>query len=440
MKPTVFSTGFVSQAVLLFLTFCLFQSCNTTEPPTNGESPLTFSAIDASCTEIWLAVKLAAGAQPRTLTLQRDTQTILTTTLTAADTLIVDEGLLPNRQYTYTLTRPNGILTDRLTAAITTMDTTSHDWVFDPPVLLGDGSSSVLYDVCILSDTLAYAVGAIYKRDSLGNWDPNAYNMVKWDGNTWELMRIPFIGPCSAVDYPPLKAIWAISANQILLTNGGAIATYNGTTTTLDCRMNSFLTGAINKLYATSAQDIYAVGNNGTIVHYSTGTWRRVESGTQVSLNDVWGGSNRWVGENVVVVAASNKFDPGEKKLIRIHSNGLVDSLSWPMQSRRIHSVWFDGQSSVFTSGGGVFRLRGGGVWDEQPISLIFTNRIRGSSASNIWVVGDFGIVAHFNGYSWHEFPELSISGIYQSVSVKDDLMVAVGSLGSRAVVVRGMR
>jgi hypothetical protein len=33
MKPTVFSTGFVSQAVLLFLTFCLFQSCNTTEPP-----------------------------------------------------------------------------------------------------------------------------------------------------------------------------------------------------------------------------------------------------------------------------------------------------------------------------------------------------------------------------------------------------------------------
>ncbi|MBI3006249.1 MAG: hypothetical protein HYY49_12660, partial [Ignavibacteriales bacterium] len=40
-------------------------------------------------------------------------------------------------------------------------DTTSHNftWTIDT---VGDGNSSVLYDVAIINDTLAYAVGEIY--------------------------------------------------------------------------------------------------------------------------------------------------------------------------------------------------------------------------------------------------------------------------------------
>jgi hypothetical protein len=91
-------------------------------------------------------------------------------------------GLLPNRRYTYTLTPSTGPFTDRLSATIQTMDTTNHDRVFDPPVLLGDGNSSVLYDIAIINDTLVFATGAIYKRDSLGNWGPILYNLARWDG------------------------------------------------------------------------------------------------------------------------------------------------------------------------------------------------------------------------------------------------------------------
>jgi hypothetical protein len=72
-------------------------SCNTTEPPPPHVHSIELEAVDASCTESWLAVKLAAGLQPRTLTLQRDTQTVLRMNLTASDTL--PTGNTPTRSH-----------------------------------------------------------------------------------------------------------------------------------------------------------------------------------------------------------------------------------------------------------------------------------------------------------------------------------------------------
>jgi hypothetical protein len=48
-----------------------------------------------------------------------------------------------------------------------TIDTTSHNftWEFDT---LGGGSSSAWYDDRIINDTLVYAVGGIFIRDSTG--------------------------------------------------------------------------------------------------------------------------------------------------------------------------------------------------------------------------------------------------------------------------------
>ncbi len=410
------------------------------DPPVVPEPTLSLTAVDASCIEAWL--KVTTTQRPATVRLLRDGQRVSDLRPLTSDSLLVDEGLLPNRAYTYQLQRLAADSTVTETSAsvqVTTMDTTSHAWLFDPPVLLGDGSSSVLYDVAIINDTLVYAVGEIYKRDSLGNWDPNACNLVKWNGREWQLERVYTYSACNPVNYAPLKALWAFSDTSILVTSGGSLGWYNGRTNVPDCSIRPLATGSINKIWATSERDIYVVGGNGFIAHYNGTTWRRLESGIGVRLNDVWGGNNPWVGGNVVLVAASNKFDPGEMKLLRIRS-GVVDNLPWPMQSRRIHSVWFDRQSSVYTSGGGVFRLKGGGVWSEQPVPLIYTDCIRGSLPNSIWVAGDFGIMAHFNGYSWRDFLELRVSGIYYSVAVTDNMVFAVGYVGARAVIQRGVR
>ena len=46
-------------------------------------------------------------------------------------------------------------------------DTTSHNYAWQT-FILGDGNSSVLYDAAIINDTLIYAVGEIYLKDSTG--------------------------------------------------------------------------------------------------------------------------------------------------------------------------------------------------------------------------------------------------------------------------------
>lgn len=79
--------------------------------------------------------------------------------------------------------------------------------------------------------------------------------------------------------------------------------------------------------------------------------------------------------------------------------------------------------------------------WVEMPIPLVSTNRIRGNAINDIWVVGDFGFVAHFNGLSWRTYPEAALNqGNYESVDVLDNIMIAVGWEGSRAVVLTGRR
>ena len=57
-------------------------------------------------------------------------------------------------------------------------DTTSHNflWTLDT---LGDGNSSTLYDVAIINDTLAYAVGEISVRNSIGGYRTPAFNFAR---------------------------------------------------------------------------------------------------------------------------------------------------------------------------------------------------------------------------------------------------------------------
>ncbi|HEX9657216.1 MAG TPA: glucosyl transferase, partial [Bacteroidota bacterium] len=196
-------------------------------------------------------LKIENAAPPYSVALSRDGNTLSTVHILSSDTLLIDEGLAPSTTYTYraSLTLDNNIVVRSPDAQARTLDTTSHNWVFDPPVMLGDGSSSVLYDVVIINDTLAYAVGEIYKMDSLGNWDPNAYNLVKWDGSSWELMRIQFYTICgqpSRTPYPA-KAIFAFSENDVWITSqGGQVARWDGTTQTATmCMPDPFV---VNKL------------------------------------------------------------------------------------------------------------------------------------------------------------------------------------------------
>ena len=442
---TFSSCFFPFRALLTRLAPCclllLFASFSCKDSPSASDSTkVTLTFEDASCIETWLQLKIENAAPPYSVALSRDGNTLSSLHILSSDTLLIDEGLSPSTTYTYraSLTLDNNIVVHSPDAPARTMDTTSHNWVFDPPVMLGDGSSSVLYDVAIINETLAYAVGEIYKQDSLGNWDPNAYNLVKWDGSSWELMRIQFYTFCGqpGTGSYPAKSIFAFGPTDIWIgMNGSQVVRWNGQSQSVPmCTPVS-----INKLWGENPSSVYAVGNGGGIARYDGTSWRRVESGTGLDVYDVYGSGG------VVVAVAAKQFVNFDRRVL-VLTPSRVDSVSSTGIPFSLNGVWFTSRS-YYVVGAGMYTtsvLSPSTTWKAvtPQVTNYYLYTIRGQGLNDIVSAGGFGEFLHFNGVSWRSYrSQLSLpSGSYRSVSLRDNLCIAVGYDSPDAAVVVGRR
>ena len=84
---------------LFTFVFLLLTSCETTEPPPSNQK-LTLAAEDASCTEVWLNLKLENISLPTEIVLKQSDTTIITTNVNSSDTILFVENFLPSQTYT----------------------------------------------------------------------------------------------------------------------------------------------------------------------------------------------------------------------------------------------------------------------------------------------------------------------------------------------------
>ncbi|MBZ0198851.1 MAG: glucosyl transferase [Ignavibacteriaceae bacterium] len=424
--------------LFIFFTGLLFLSCNPSEPE-NKPTGVEFTAEDASCTEAWLTLKAAniAGVE-----VYRGDSLIFNFPGQSIDTTLYDDGLLPNQTYNYNLTiKQLNNKTITRSVAVQTMDTTSHNFTWQT-FTFGQHSSSALYDVAIIDENNIWAVGEIYMKDSLGNPDPHAYNAVHWDGREWELLRLQFFTFCgqSHTGSYPAKGIYAFDNDNIIVSSNSQL-TYirNKKQIKTEC-----LPVSVNKLWGSSSSDLYAVGNNGNIAHYDGSNWTKIESGTTLPINDIWGdfskNSNTW---EILAVAGNKYFDYGQEVLniretgvSKINKTGLPWSLS---------STWFKADREYFIAGDGLFFINKMNYdWKKEDRLLPFyKDRIRGDSINNIFVSGSNGFLAHFNGYTWYNYLDNGIPyfrGRSLSVAVKNNIVVTVGWKESSAIIITGKR
>jgi len=61
------------QAVLFFLSFSAFYSCSEPASPF-GQTNLTLTALDGSCTEVWLELKFSNLTQPADVAIRNDSK------------------------------------------------------------------------------------------------------------------------------------------------------------------------------------------------------------------------------------------------------------------------------------------------------------------------------------------------------------------------------
>jgi hypothetical protein len=431
-------------------------------PPAGYQRTITLALEDVGTTDAWLRVRFM-GEPPYAFRLVRDGTSVFDASSSVADTLIADEPLSPNRRYAYKVYRLSGtsVVDSSLPVQVTTLDSTSSAWQWALDTL--GVMNSYLADCAIIAPDNIWVVGTIYARDSLGNVEDVPHNAARWNGVNWELKRIPFIGPCSAVDYPPLPAIWTFSASNILVTNGGAIVRYDGTHAVLDCGMTSLLSGALNKIYGGNPQDVYAVGGAGTIVRFNGAMWQGQESGTTLGLSDVWGASST----EVYATGNSRAFVRG----VVLKGNGHTwqmmivsesDDTTGVFRTRlygAMEGLWVDERGALYTVGNFMFQHQHG-KWDfvrslpgnyfgGNPNYLYggYLEDVRGNTSNDMFICGQINTLKHFNGIRWVEigipYYPLNYGLFWHSVSAKGNTAIAVGSISQnlgRGLVIRMWR
>jgi hypothetical protein len=185
--------------------------------------------------------------------------------------------------------------------------------------------------------------------------------------------------------------IYGFAANDIwAIADGGVILHYDGTSWS----HQTMGTYDLNAIWGSASNDIWIVGDGGTLLHYDGTSWSQVPSNTKLSLGWVWGSSS------------SNVWIIGDQGLV-MHYTGPADSgTGWATVDVPIPTLFPDGGLGPVGDGDTPIDL--GGVWTDGP--------------NDVWIIGDAGVVVHWDGTSWTLTPTnvpttIGLSGIWGTSS-----------------------
>jgi len=300
------------------------------------------------------------------------------------------------------------------------LDTTSSNFTWQVDTIGAEGS--VLYDVVLINDTLAYAVGAIYING-------NFYNLARWNGRTWSFFTLKGFPPGSGGDsaFGGGTAVFANNTNDIWV-SAGFVFHFNGHTWTP--RYNTGAEAA-NKIWESpDARQLYFVGNNGLIAYSPDHgvTWQKIETSTTLPFQDIWGNGGQ------VLAVASDKFGLGGKYLVSLNGNistALNDTIPAAVS---LSGIWFEANQEYYLVGDGVLNKNSlaSKVWNydyNRIAASYYSFAIRGTGLNNIVIAGGYGDVSFYNGKRWTEYKQLyNPIDQLRSVSIKGNTIVAVGT------------
>ena len=431
--------------ILRFLLFAVLylsqQSCNTTEPPPINEYSLNLKLEDVSCTEAWIQFTSTGLGLPNTLTLYVDDKVSETISLSTEDTLLYIDSLLPNRTYKIlvAIKQPDD---ESNKLSIKTMDTTSHNFTWQTWTFGGQAGSCTLYDVAIINENDIWAVGEINIADTSQN-GYTTYNAVHWDGEIWELKRIQALFRGNIITVR-LESVFAFSSTDIWMVGSLPIHGDGFHWTMYDLRTTVDPSLSLSKVWGSNTNNMYFVGNSGSIAHYNGQSWIKIESGTDLDFVDIYGATDPKSGEQQILTVCTNSL-PLDKGIFKIDGNMAVKISSEPIQWD-LNALWFIPNRHYYVIGSGIYEKTDISeiLWKDNGFDITHyaTTGIRGNALNDVFVTGAFGEFLHFNGVTWKSYiNDLgSFSGSYGGIAVMNNTVVTVGYEGAKAKILMGHR
>lgn len=433
------------------------------EPSTGFGVPDLSLVADPGAVDCCLQVTTTSSFLGDTLQVSYNNQIISSVKLSATEAVVFIDSLLPNHSYQMAakIISSGRQVEPQTSIVFTTLDTTSHDITWEIDTLGDRDYSNSLRDVSIVNDSLVYVAGALYQRDNSGQIEFETYGVASLAGQRdWSYQRVRATEPSSIPANLRPGGIITISSSEIWMADGGVFR-WDGVSVEAQAYWINPFSGNPNslwsdgqlavKLLATRAKEIYAYGPKGALAYYNNHVWQKVESGTNLMMQDVCTIENKNRERQTVIAVASDDFANNEKKLLLIEGAGvqtLPDSgLPWSL-----HGVASTSANRCIVVGDGLYWKRGS-LTDQRTMwtaafgydfSPYYLRDVDGQANNDVFAVGDFGEVLHYNGATWKSYiAETGLpTGTYSRVVVKGNLVVAVG-VGinfRRGIVLRGMR
>ncbi len=304
----------------------------------------------------------------------------------------------------------------------TPSDTTSSNFAWTVDTIGANGST--LYDCCVVNDSLAYAVGWIMPNDSAKRGHSLDWcNAAVWNGSKWTPFRVP-VYYNGRRTFSPIHSVFGRNKNDVWFGMYYMVHWNGRSYSQVFPKTGSFE----NKIWESmDGSDLYAAEDYGMISysHDHGRSWKVVRTGTGLSFHDIWGS-----GSQVLAVASDRS---GHEYLVRMDGDTAVHVAATLPFARSVSGVWFVPHREYFLVGNGIFEnktLRQK-VWRYDPF-IWHLNRyefaVRGSSENNVFIAGESGSIARWNGSAWKAFSAIKHThDRLQAISVKNDLVVAVG-------------
>jgi hypothetical protein len=194
----------------------------------------------------------------------------------------------------------------------------------------------------------------------------------------------------------------------------------------------------LGSLWGNSSSNLYGAGEKGALARFDGQQWYKLNLERSDYLADVYGIYNYNTRNYDIYSPLVYEFNPVVGSYYRITNSNELEKFDFDYGS--IYSIWGTSNYNIFACGTSIHHLKNN-KWEEINFNTTRNKmKIRGSGLNNIFVVGGFGFVGHFNGLTWGEYPELRLqAGGYASVYVKDNIVALCGRNGEKGIIAIGI-
>jgi photosystem II stability/assembly factor-like uncharacterized protein len=216
-----------------------------------------------------------------------------------------------------------------------------------------------------------------------------------------------------------LYDIWGSSGNNIWAVGyDGTIVHYDGTSW-----LTSYTGGEspayLTSVWGTSDSNVYTCGAGGALLHYDT-AWSVIRSQTSTSLWDIWG------------LSADSIYMVGSNGLIMSYLDSTIARMTSPV-TNALYSIWGTAHDNLWAVGwGGTILHYNGSTWtEEDKLTSFGLLSIWGSAENDIYAVGQ--TVLHYDGVNWSPVRvkrDTDIHDIWAGIDGSTKEVIAVGSSG----------